>query len=288
MRGEIDSSGMMTWQDYTVEAVDAAKGGVVGTTRAQAGGAFQLDVDASKSYQFRVRNSQGELVDSALVTGGDNNVQIIVPKNGTSRLSGTVTAARLTHQPTKAATKAFERGMKARENGKWTEAEKQFQQALASDSDYFDALNELGRVYVAKGDFVRAFDTFTKCVEADPEFVAAQMNRATAALRLNRFEDVRVAASKALAIRPDLTYARYLRGLALREMGRPKEALADIHSVSTPKARLVEASLLVDLGRVRDAIPQVEQYLSAKPDGNTEPIIQWLNRLKRNAEGPGL
>ncbi|MBZ5636542.1 MAG: tetratricopeptide repeat protein [Acidobacteriia bacterium] len=79
---------------------------------------------------------------------------------------GTVSAKRLRHRPPKAARQAYDKAARIKDAGK---AALELEKAIALDSDFAEAHNDLGVVYTRLGRYPEAGAEFRRAIELVPE-----------------------------------------------------------------------------------------------------------------------
>jgi tetratricopeptide (TPR) repeat protein len=111
--------------------------------------------------------------------------------------------------------------------GKPTEldlAEVVCRQAQMLDAEYAPIYNTWGLIKVYKGDVISALRYFQKAITLDPDLFEAQMNFGGVTISFRGYEDGRRAFARAVALRPDSYDAFMGLGTALRGLGQFSEA----------------------------------------------------------------
>ncbi len=178
--------------------------------------------------------------------------------------SGTVSIARLSHRVPRGAVQAFQKAAKAQKKGDTAHAIALLEGAVKTDSQFFEAQNNLGALLLAQGDYERSRQSFERAVALDPSSALAQCNLGMALLALNQADSAEQAARSALRIDPTLKAARFLLGKSLTQQRKaPAEALSNLRDAQDayPDARIVVASLLVSQGRIVEARDEMRDYL---------------------------
>jgi len=82
-----------------------------------------------------------------------------------------------------------------------------------------------GNEAVKKGDHAAAAESYTKGLEVEPDHAILLSNRSLSFLKLGKLEEAAVDAQRCTVLRPDFMKG-FLRGaMALRQLGRPQEAM---------------------------------------------------------------
>jgi tetratricopeptide (TPR) repeat protein len=99
-------------------------------------------------------------------------------------------------------------------------------QAQMLDADYAPIYNTWGLIKVYKGDVISALRYFQKAITLEPDLFEAQMNFGAVTISFRGYEDGKEAFERAVALRPDSYDAVIGLGTALRGLGRFSEAQA--------------------------------------------------------------
>ena len=97
-------------------------------------------------------------------------------------------------------------------------------QAQMLDADYAPIYNTWGLIKVYKGDVISALRFFQRAITLDPDLFEAQMNFGEVTISFRGYEDGREAFEKAVALQPDNYDAVIGLGTALRGLGQFAEA----------------------------------------------------------------
>jgi tetratricopeptide (TPR) repeat protein len=124
------------------------------------------------------------------------------------------------------ARKAWEKGRKQAEQGKWDEAQKSLEKAVGIYPNFAAAWSELGQVQIQKNDRAAARQSFEHSIAADSKYINPYLGLAQLALRSRNWVDLTVDSEKVLALNPisfpdawfwDSLGHYYLRNLAEAE-----------------------------------------------------------------------
>jgi tetratricopeptide (TPR) repeat protein len=189
--------------------------------------------------------------------------------------------------------------------GRLADAEKIYNQILATEPDHFDCLHLLGVIFYQRGhheDAVRQIDSalrrdpnnafalnnrgnalqelkrfeealagYDRAVALRPDYAEAHSNRGNTLHALKRFEEALASYGRALAVRPDYAHALSNRGNSLKELKRWEEALASYDRALTLRPDYAEAhsnrgNVLHELKRFEEALACYERALALRPD----------------------
>ncbi|HWZ84370.1 MAG TPA: tetratricopeptide repeat protein [Terriglobales bacterium] len=112
------------------------------------------------------------------------------------------TISATTAQAPAAAKKAFEKGREQQSKGKWDEAQKLLEKAVALDPKFAVAWYELGRVQLQKNDPAAARNAFQQSVAADPKYINPYRGLVQLAQRERNWAELAEASEKLLALNP--------------------------------------------------------------------------------------
>ena len=99
-----------------------------------------------------------------------------------------------------------------------------FQMVLKKNPMRRDAWNNLGSIYVDKGDLPAALEAFQKATDIYPWFAEAWRNTCSVLGRMGRYEEEIPCFLKNLELEPDNPLACRLLGLTYQNLGKPDEA----------------------------------------------------------------
>lgn len=163
----------------------------------------------------------------------------------------------------------------------------QLEEALKIFPEYFDALSLLGKEYVLRGKFEKAYPYLLRAIDANPRSFISFYRLAYAFYRIKEYEASLKAAQAAIVIAPDSPDAYQLFGTVLRITGNLTEAeknLLKANSLAGEKEAETHwqlALLYNKLKQNQEAIRELEIYLKLKPNAPDKTEIQGLiARLK--------
>ncbi len=113
------------------------------------------------------------------------------------------------------------------EKGQVDEALEQFQKVLEINPNYAEAYNNLGNALLQKGQLGKAIDQFQKALEINPNYAEAHSNLGNALLQEGQLDDAIDHFQKGLQINPNYSECHYNLGNALLGDGQLDEAIAE-------------------------------------------------------------
>ena len=154
--------------------------------------------------------------------------------------------------------------------GHYMDAARLYADVLRTTPRNFDALFQLGNIYLANGRFADADRLYSSAAQINSQSAELFYNRGCALMGLARHEDALAAFARALAIRPDFTAARNNRGVTLLMLKRHNEALACFDRVLADKPELTtvqnnRATALLGLLRRDEALAAADIVLRENP-----------------------
>jgi tetratricopeptide (TPR) repeat protein len=165
-----------------------------------------------------------------------------------------------------------------------TEALASFDKALAIKPDYVDVLNNRGIALRGLQRPDEALASFDQALAIRPDYVDALYNRGNTLRSLQRQREAVASYDAALRIQPRHAGAHYNRGVALRTLQRPLEALASLDQAVSIKPDHVDALyqrglVLLELNRAAEALASYDRALAVQPD-HAEALNNRANTLQ--------
>lgn len=105
------------------------------------------------------------------------------------------------------------RGNEAVKRNSLEQAERFFREAIALDSCFADAWNNLGTLQFNRGSYAEAMESYSHALMCRPDFVDALLNRANVGYLVGEWSRALSDLAKAQAIKPDTAVIPHLRGL---------------------------------------------------------------------------
>lgn len=181
-----------------------------------------------------------------------------------------------------------ERAIALMEAGRLTQAEADLRRALAMTPEASAAHCNLGIVLRRTGAGLEAIDAFERAVTLDPRSVVAHCNLAASLRDRDRHGEALERLETGLAIDPGHRDARVLKGLLLREMGHPLEALEVLSLLGPmPEALCNQGLALQDLGRFDEAGVAFERARKHSTHAHQAIFNHGMLRLLQGAYSEG-
>ena len=159
----------------------------------------------------------------------------------------------------------------------------EFEQAVATDPEDFEAHNCLGVAYSALGKHAEAIAHYRKAAQISPDYPDAHNNLALALARAGKTADAIAEFNRALELNPSFADAHGSLGGILAGQGRMDEAIPHLQKAAATKpdnivARANLALALGTVGKAGDAIPHEEA--AVKLSGGGDPrMLGFLGSL---------
>jgi tetratricopeptide (TPR) repeat protein len=275
VRGEITSDGAIN-ASLTVE-LGSTGSSISETANVNPDGTFEFRSVSPGSHWLRVIAGMDKVIHEEMVSiGGPGQVLSIRLSSQSSAnrsIGDSVSMQQLTHKVPRTAQKAYDKGQQAVRKGDQRTAAEFFRQAVAADPEFVDAHNELGAAEANLGQLPEAAEQFQKAVDLVPEHRLALPNLSIVLAKMKRFHEAGEVARRALQVVPGATKMNYILAFCLlADHGEPQEALKNLQLAAPeiPKAHIVAADVLVQIGRPAEAIQQLEEYLRVQPSDDAE------------------
>ena len=168
----------------------------------------------------------------------------------------------------------------------------EIEDALGVFPTYFDALNAVGREYVARREFQKSLPYLIKAIEVNQRSFSSFYALAYACYQLNHKIEALEAARGATLLQPASLSAQLLYGTLLRldrSYEKAEEKLLEARKLSKDKpvseVHWQLALLYNKLGRAREAADELETYLRIQPDARDKKEIEALiTKLRRETK----
>ena len=209
-------------------------------------------------------------------------------RNSDNRIAGTPEAIFVQEVPEEAR-KLFKKGFKDLDKDSGLE---EIEAALKIFPDYFDALNALGREYVARKEYQKSLAYLIKSIEINQRSYSSFYALAYACYQLNHRPEALEAARGATILQPNSINAQLLYGTLLRidhNYQKAEEVLLEARKLSKEKPvseiHWQLALLYNKLGRNSEAADELETYLKLQPDARDRNEIEALiGKLRRETK----
>ncbi|CAG0905278.1 unnamed protein product [Cyprideis torosa] len=124
---------------------------------------------------------------------------------------------------------------------------------------------DLGKEYLARGNFQDALEEFHRAIDGDPENFMTYYRRATVYLALGKAKAALSDLNKVIELKPDFTAARIQRGNVFLKQGNLEAARSDFEAVLRVNPSLEEARIQMEslhgIGRKKeDALMAFEDH----------------------------
>ena len=168
--------------------------------------------------------------------------------------------------------KLFEKAQAATDNKKYAEAVGFFDELLKNDPKDFQALTELGTVYLLEQKLPEAEKAYTSAIAVRPKFFLALMNLGRLRMMQKNFEGAIDPLTAAVTVQPTSADANYRLGEAYLQIKKGSKAVGYLYEalkldpVGKADAHLRLATLYNAAGMKEKAVVEYEEFLKKKPD----------------------
>lgn len=159
-----------------------------------------------------------------------------------------------------------------------------FDQALAMDSCFAGALNNIGTLHFNKQRFQEALTYYNRAIDCDPRFLDARFNRANTLINTRQNQAALIDLDFLIRAKPDTAIAHFTRGLALsrtRRYGESIEAFfrsSDLDSAMSFDSQANIAAVMILMRRFDTAEKELRRLASLRP--NEPNIYNSLSLVK--------
>jgi len=199
----------------------------------------------------------------------------------------TVSAASV-YRPKPEAQKLHKKALKELEQEQHEAAEASLRRALAVDSRFAEAFNDLGALLGKQRRYSESEETFRKGLQADPKSPRILANLGQALNYLGRYHEAIPHLRESLRLEPGVGATDLQLGIALQEVGQLAEAETVLQRASETEGATGHAALLrlgVLYAHIRQwekGVAALELYLQKAPEGaGAEAARELLERMKR-------
>lgn len=240
-------------------------------------------------YKVRVTGQSVKETEAELMSVDSTSTQYVrvTPASPPAAMGlGFISAQRLS-VPDKAR-KEFEKGSRALKENDFTSAKKHLQKAVELSPGYAAALNDLGIVAAKTGEAEQSLAYFERAVSADSSHVQALLNVGRTYMMKGDFASAIQPLNKAAQLTPNDAQPFHLLATAHIQLGDHGNALANARKVHLlPHERLgichfiAAKALLKSGGAKEEAITEYETFLKESPNSPTVKHVQEeLARLR--------
>ncbi|MEN8224149.1 MAG: tetratricopeptide repeat protein [Bacteroidota bacterium] len=159
-------------------------------------------------------------------------------------------------------------------NASYDKAKFDYQQSIRRDPHAFEAMNNLGLIYLEEGDLRVALSEFSGSVEVNKHFYKAHLNRGLTYMRLGKNDQALENMNRAIELNSNVALAYYNRGLVYERLNLLKDAVEDF----TRAIRIEPSRLIFYIDRAK-AYTWLSNYHFAELD-----YTRALNMDAANAE----
>ena len=214
--------------------------------------------------------------------------------NNNSTKDTMISASEFKQDVPKGAKKSYDQGLKRMKDGKNSEAEILFQDALKVYPEYVLALNKLGECYISEEKLKEAQAEFEKAISINAKYPISLINLGMLMVKVNRYDAAIENLDAALRLNESFPMAHLYLGIAWLEKTPQDAANLDKAEKSFSKALALGGKDMANVHKymfnihirrkqMDKAAAELEAYLEALPDAPDAPgIKQMLGKLKAN------
>jgi tetratricopeptide (TPR) repeat protein len=196
-----------------------------------------------RNYLLKLKTLHGDVIDQKLlnVDSKTAGVEIALTQPQAARPpSGGISAARLMYRPPKKARHSFAAAQRLSRSGRYAEAARELEQAVALAPDYANAHSNLGAQYLRMGRYEEAVVQISRAIEVGQPSAPDLANLACAQAALLRVDEAVRLARAALSMDPGYVNAHFVLGMLLvGKRSTMREALSHLAAAADayPQAR---------------------------------------------------
>jgi predicted Zn-dependent protease len=201
-----------------------------------------------------------------------------------------ITAAEAGQKVPKKARKAFEEGMKFKNENKLDEALENFSQAIELYPDYFQALTARADLNLSRRQLAAAAADFDRALVTNPRYGSALRGAGYCKLIKGQFAEASEYFDKAVTAEPDNARSYMLLGMANFELDRRPEATKaltralDLDGVQSVRAHIYLANIYYRQQEFERAADELKGYLAIVP---TDPDATKLKEMEAQWRSQG-
>jgi tetratricopeptide (TPR) repeat protein len=280
--------------------LEVSTGGIYADTFSDSVGNFEFRSLPNNNYRINVP-SDGFTYEAAQenleVSGSVSrtfSVQLYLREKAGNAISKDkmISAGELAQDVPKAAKKSYEQGLKRLKDGKNSDAETLFQDALKIFPEYVLALNKLGECYINEEKLKEAQAEFEKAVSINAKYPISLINLGMLMVKVNRYDTAIEHLDAALRLNESFPMAHLYLGIAWLEKKPQDAANLDKAEKSFSKALALGGKDMANVHKymfnihirrkqMDKAAAELEAYLEALPNAPDAPAIkQMLGKVK--------
>ena len=257
----------------------------------QTGLNFDTVTDSSGRYQFQVPAGRYRLAasnpqdasqftdpieaDTSRTAGNRVLVNLYLREPSTKTNNprpGVISLAEASQQIPKEAKKAFDEGVRRKNDKQIEKAVESLTRAIDSYPGYFQALAERGQLYIMRNQIAEASEDFSRAFKLNDEWGPALRGLGYCYLEQQKFGEAIRYLERAIEVDPSIANAHLFLGIATLAIDRRDEAKKALQEALKldAKAAVTAHIYLADLHareeRYKDAANELRIYLDARPD----------------------
>jgi predicted Zn-dependent protease len=274
--------------------------GVSFETTANDSGRFEFMELPAGTYELEARSvSDSNLISDTVRTDttrtATNTISVnfslhsVRPGNSKNK-PGVITAVEAGQKVPKKARKAFEEGIKFRNDNKLDEALTSFSQAIDFYPEYFQALTARADLNLAKRQLAAAAEDFDRALSTNPRYGSALRGAGYCKLVRGEFVEATQYFDKAVTAEPDNARSYMLLGMANFELDRRDEAVKalaralELDAVQSVRAHIYLANIYYRQKQYQRAADELKSYLATAP---TDPDAAKLKEMEAQWRSQG-
>ena len=289
IEGQVFDQGNTPVSDAFVELLNEVNS-MIARTQTTSSGRFTFDRLTTGRFIVKVlplgKNlmSDTKEVEISSIRNGASNVEYVdfylrIDKRGSQALDGEPPEAIFAQDIPENAQKLYESGVRNLESNKdagLTELE----EAIKIFPNYFNALNRLGKEYVARKNYGKAYPYFLKAIDVNSRSFSSYYQLGFAFYQLKQIPAAIEAVKASLVIDASNINANLLYGTLLRLNGAFQDAEKTLLNANilgkgkVPDVHMQLALLYNRLSRNQDAINELETYLKLEPKSTERKNIE--------------
>jgi tetratricopeptide (TPR) repeat protein len=186
--------------------------------------------------------------------------------------TGVVSVAEATQQVPKEAKKAYEQGLKLKNDKKLEKALESFDRAVQLFPEYFQAFTGRGEIRIAQNQSAQAVEDFTRALQYNEEYAPALRGAGYCKLEQQQFEEAIKYLERAIAVDSNVADTHLFLGIANLSLDhreaaeRALQQALKLNADHAVTAHIYLADLYARQQRYREAADELQIYLKARPN----------------------